>query len=962
MATLPDVMSRAKTFCFAIPLALVLFCSFRTPEPQYISSTPAIETLPALMERGTVLQKAGDFGQALKVFEQALVSSRETRARSAELEFLMKIALLKWNIGEIEESKELYQESYELANKNNNMRSRHFCVKVLELIEHYNSGKDQRQMARYNNSISSFEAALRIEKEIDCPEFAVKCLRLLSATYWQMEEFQQFLIATNDALKIAKLINHRSEEGRCLNSLGLEYMRNGDYIQALKCYEDAYDIAKNLKDNYLEAGCLNNIGLIYHYCGDINRAITYLEKCLELDKVLGDNNSIVMDFSNIAASYIHQFVITDDNEYLKTSLEYLTRCKEYVSGLETKDELTIIANITDVLNKLGKYKESIECLKQVESLKNTSFYKEEFSTLNLNYGDACYGQYDLKGAQEKYDIAIRYALESESEIAIWRAYYGLGKLTVIQGKTSDSKRYFEKALQIIERTKEKIALDTFAAGYLCDKAEVYEKYIELVYSEYRNTNSESLKIEILSLIERSKAQSLLASLNQMSIPSKKSEKYKTWAEREQVLAKELSRMSIALKNGHHSDEEELFIAESINELEDEYMRHISYLENERLPQTDLFRPLSITAYALRRNALDKGSAILEYYIGAKISLLIMITQRGIEIYELPVKDELESMVAGYVKVIGEVGYDYGIGPASERLATKILFPLSACNDINHLIIIPDNVLFYVPFETLRIVDGHLRSKYLIEKYSISYSPSSASLIIINGKDRINTGEVTIIGCNYRIIKSTNKTLANIFSREGVKFSPIPSIVKEIKNISKHFPAESLVVYANENAVESNIKRIAARPVDIVHFACHGILDEVNPFRSALVLTQDDNPGEDGFLQVREIYSMRIPAELVVLSACQTGRGRLERGEGMMGLPRIFFHAGARSVISTLWKINDASTAVFMDKFYGHLAGGESKAEALRSAKIEMIQSRYSHPAYWAAFILNGEYRSSIEVR
>jgi len=128
-------------------------------------------------------------------------------------------------------------------------------------------------------------------------------------------------------------------------------------------------------------------------------------------------------------------------------------------------------------------------------------------------------------------------------------------------------------------------------------------------------------------------------------------------------------------------------------------------------------------------------------------------------------------------------------------------------------------------------------------------------------------------------------------------------------------------------------------------------------RSALVLTLDDDPNEDGFLQAREISKLQLNADLVVLSACQSGKGRLENGEGVLGLPRSFFYAGARSTISSLWKINDRSTSEIMPEFYRCLAAGHNKARSLRLAKLKMLKSRFSHPFYWAAFILNGDYLS-----
>ena len=163
----------------------------------------------------------------------------------------------------------------------------------------------------------------------------------------------------------------------------------------------------------------------------------------------------------------------------------------------------------------------------------------------------------------------------------------------------------------------------------------------------------------------------------------------------------------------------------------------------------------------------------------------------------------------------------------------------------------------------------------------------------------------------------------------------------------------LILFVSANAQEEVVKKIALEDYQIIHFACHSLLDERFPFRSALILALNGD-SEDGFLLVREIYNLRLSAEMIVLSACQTGKGRLENIEGVLGLPRIFFYCGARSVVSSLWKINDKSTTKFMSQFYKHISEGKSKPQALRLAKLYMIDNKYSHPFYWASFVLYGD--------
>ncbi len=179
------------------------------------------------------------------------------------------------------------------------------------------------------------------------------------------------------------------------------------------------------------------------------------------------------------------------------------------------------------------------------------------------------------------------------------------------------------------------------------------------------------------------------------------------------------------------------------------------------------------------------------------------------------------------------------------------------------------------------------------------------------------------------------------------------------SISRLFSRARTRVITGSEATEEAVKGTSLSAYRIIHFATHGLLDEYVSSRSALVLTLDDDPAEDGFFQAREIYDLKLDADLVVLSACQTARGVIEKGEGLSGLARAFFCAGARSVLASLWDVNDRSTGPFMKEFYGYLVKGVSKEEALRQAKLKMLGSRYSHPYYWAPFILMGESSSSV---
>jgi CHAT domain-containing protein len=180
--------------------------------------------------------------------------------------------------------------------------------------------------------------------------------------------------------------------------------------------------------------------------------------------------------------------------------------------------------------------------------------------------------------------------------------------------------------------------------------------------------------------------------------------------------------------------------------------------------------------------------------------------------------------------------------------------------------------------------------------------------------------------------------------------------REVIGIAKRYKPDEVAVYLGSAAKEENVKNneylSTARRI---HFATHGIISEKQPQYSGLVLTLDDDPTEDGLLQAYEIFNLKLNADLVVLSACRTGLGKEVRGEGLIGLTRAFMYAGAPSVVVSLWEVADRSTAALMVKFYQQLDHAKDKAEALRQAKLALIQSgQFAHPYYWAPFILVGE--------
>ena len=321
----------------------------------------------------------------------------------------------------------------------------------------------------------------------------------------------------------------------------------------------------------------------------------------------------------------------------------------------------------------------------------------------------------------------------------------------------------------------------------------------------------------------------------------------------------------------------------------------------------------------------------------------------------------------YIKLISDRTSERQAGfEAAERIGRQLM-PFDRGDILRNaraLIVVPDGILHNLPFEALRVRSA-LGASYLVEELAVSYCPSSSILLALEGPMTTHSWKKDVLaigGVNYGRPSREGRggapgrleTAGATDDTDGMALAPLPFSKKEVRDIAGLFSAGAVDVLTGEAADESSVKRLPLKDYRIIHFACHGLIDARYPLRSALALSRAEASEDDGFLQMREIYGLSMNAELVVLSACQTGNGFLAGSEGLLAVARPFFFAGARSVIASQWTLNDQTSVVFMGEFYKGLIGGRSATEALRDAKKKMIGSKWAHPFYWATFRLQGD--------
>jgi CHAT domain-containing protein len=356
----------------------------------------------------------------------------------------------------------------------------------------------------------------------------------------------------------------------------------------------------------------------------------------------------------------------------------------------------------------------------------------------------------------------------------------------------------------------------------------------------------------------------------------------------------------------------------------------------------------------RKMALHQG-VLIEYALGSDRSYVWAVTARKTVGAALPPQADIERAVRAYRQSL--IARDTRLGTAAGRLYRMLVGPIaSELASETTIIIAADGVLHYLPFESLVTENGH----FLAEDFTFAYTPSASAL---DNWDRTSpkTWNKALLalgdpdfGKNGLEAEGVTGLTRRVDVNRGLRISPLPNTRVEVQNIASLYPPESSKLLLGHDASKVSLAKQTLRDFQDIHIATHAFYDEARPERSGIVLSATDQ--DDGVLRFGDIVKLRLNADLVVLSACQTGLGKLIRGEGIDGIARAFLFAGTPRVVVSLWNVNDVATADLMKAFYGRMTAGVPPAQALREAKVKMIRSKivgYRDPYLWAPFVLIG---------
>ncbi len=858
------------------------------------------------------------------------------------------------------------------------------CLNAFSIISFYtNKQEDRRKYAS--------QALIESEKHLD-PDNVMRAISLNNHSYCLVDigNYTEAITQFKEVLRIKRLANDMKRLVPSLKNLGDSYNRLGDLDQALLYYDEAISLGnedtKYLSNNN-KADIHRNIGLVYLSKNDFKKSLDNLQKARNLIPRNPDkknyfhyNKSIKLN-NDLARIYLHLNQFDSLQYYVNESFRLCTGNHEF-----KKDEGYKLLGNYFLNNK--EYSKAIHNLQIAKdfNLKNYKKFKKHKSFSEI--GNLLASAYSEVGEFEKsitqYKNAIRNLKNNESidsEFSIpsadniyeplnaIKSYTGIGEIYLSKfdksAKIEDLEsayNSFENSSLLVSQVRISMQEETSLLRYSEIAIPIYESCIATALKLYNITKEQKYLVEAFNYNEKSKATLLLESIN------------KSAASQISNIPDSLLLMEKGYKGQITGLNKLIYDAENV--LEDKDQIKIDQLKRQLFKDTEdydalirIFEKEYPKYYDIKYNTKTAGISdiqkylqntniqIIEFFYGNDNTYVFSISKDEIKVNTVPnqenllseiqrIKDYLSTPPSGNNIQTELNAYIQSSKNIYDQFVKDAIFPES-----KHLIIITDGSFGYIPFEALTISEPNSQNvsfslenqSYLIEDYTISYSYSSTLFLNSLRNNKIEAqNDFCGIAPSFGLLNDKQTRVCNENELYSLQCSE-----NEVLKIKERLGGKVLL---GKEATLLNTKEEISNS-RIIHLATHACLDDKNPEFNKIYLADD-------YLSNNDLYNLKLNSELAVLSACETGSGKLAKGEGVMSLARGFIYAGCPSIIMSLWSIDDCATSKIMINFYDELYTGEMKTEALRNAKLKYIKEAKKanqHPYYWAAFVQIGNY-------
>jgi len=800
-------------------------------------------------------------------------------------------------------------------------------------------------------------------------------------------EYKQAMELCSKALEMKREIPDLVGQATTLSNTGNIYGNLGDYQKALDFYRQALAIHNSLKEEPGAAVVINNIGWAYGQMGEYEKAIDYYTQVIESVRKRDNNASLAKLYNNIGVNYSK---LNDFSKALEFHLQALALRPEK----NDRDGRAIsFNNIANCYAHLGDKQKALEYYTQAVALHRTVQNDRQLANTLKNLGVFHRDEGRIPTALEYLNEARTLSAkvgDRDNEASVLSE---IAKIEFDRGDLLSARKLIEQAIAQSESVRINLKSQSFRTSYLASVRKYYEFEIEVLMRLHQQRPNEGFDAAAIAVSEKSRARSLLellcearAQIEQGVDPS--------LIEREGHLRRliaEAAERQTRLLSGKYTEEQALAASKEIDALTAEYDQVQARVRQSSPRYASLVEPAPLSVAEIQKRVLDQNTLLLEYALGEQKSFVWVVAHDSVKSFELPGRAVIEQGAKRFYQLLTERGaavpnetlaqrkqrmdhVDTDYPQAAASLSRMLLAPVAAELGQKRLLIVAEGVLQYVPFAALPL-NGDAP---LIVDHEIVNLPSASVLAMLReefGNRKPASRSVAVIAdpvfsANDSRLATAVKTAVKESLFVDAQRSAAESGVNDLARLRfSRQEADEITRLAgatrNLKAVDFAANRSTATDArlgdyQIVHFATHGLINNQHPHLSGVVLSLVDEQGrpQNGFLRLYDIYNLKLNADLVVLSACQTALGKEIKGEGLVGLTRGFMYAGAPRVVATLWRIDDRATADMMRRFYeAMLKDGLRPAAALRAAQLSMLRDRRWHSAhFWAPFTIQGEWR------
>jgi CHAT domain-containing protein/tetratricopeptide (TPR) repeat protein len=919
----------------------------------------------------------GDYQKAFDTAQQGLPIARSAGVRATEAYLLDEIGRSYNNRGDRSKALEFFKQALPLRTEadpeglantvsnlgeayawiGDNAKALTYMEQAATLMRHVGNARKessllgnicviQRDLGQYKKALEACEQALKTKREIGDRNGEAAALNNIANIVAGLGDYQKALDFYNQALPVHKLTGDRQGEGVVLNNIAWAYAQFGEYEKAIEIYNQALNVMREIGYTYGVAMILSNIGVNYAYLKDYRKALEMHLEALSLRPEKNDREGRGATFSNIAFCY--------------------SKLGDKQKALEHYTQALALHRSTGNQLQLAKTLKNFGVFQRDEGQTGKALdYLNEALTITRTIGDQSWEATTL------------------SELA---------QLEFDRGNLVDARKLIEQAIVAIESVRTNLKSHQLRTSFLASVRKYYEFDLQVLMQMHQQRPSEGFAEAALQISEKGRARSLLELLREARAEIKQGVD-PSLIERESYLRRKIAEKAeqqTRLLSKKYTEEQASALSQEIESLTTEYDQVQTRIRQASPRYAALVEPSPIGVEAIKKQLLDADTVLLEYALGEQKSFVWAVTPDSVKSFELPGRAQIEQEAKRFYQLLTQRGVNVSNETLAQRkerlnhaeleypavaanLSRMLLAPLAAELKQKRLVIVAEGVLQYVPFSALPSPGAE---RPLIVDHEIVTLPSASVL-----------AELREEFANRKPASKAVAVLADpVFSATDARLTGKAADVSPVSFDAERSMAESgmggLVRLRFSRQEADEIARLAgdkrnlkaldfsanravatdARLSDyrIVHFATHGLINNQHPDLSGIVLSLVDEQGrpQNGFLRLYDIYNLKLNADLVVLSACQTALGKEIKGEGLVGLTRGFMYAGAPRVVASFWRIDDRATADIMRRFYeAMLKDGLPPAAALRAAQVSMLNDkRWQSPHFWAAFTLQGEWQ------